>query len=215
MQGTFLDDVLDAVDAAAKRAAKASVHRVGWIRGLQPPSVCFVREGTQIHHPRSALRRDLTDMHQERYPTERQGASVGYSQYAMVVKASVLTNEDHMQLVGIRHGLQTWPGSGPCPCCRLPDSHDGDIFACPAAWVYAQHHVHDLARVLPILYTPWRRCWPTDRGLLVLYSPRPFLLRVARDASPPTSSPMWGLPEVPVYSMGHTGGRDASTLRLW
>ena len=158
MRGTFLDDILDAVDAAAKRAAKASVHRVGWIRGLQPPSVCFVREGTQIHHPKSALRRDLTNMHQERYPTERQGASVGYSQYAMVVKASVLTNEDHMQLVGIRHGLQTWPGSGPCPCCRLPDSHGRDIFACPAAWVYTQHHVHNLARVLPILYTPWRRC---------------------------------------------------------
>ena len=95
MQGTFLDEILDAVDAAAKRAAKASVHRVGWIRGLQPPSVCFVREGTQIHHPKSALRRDLTNMHQGRYPTERQGASVGYSQYAMVVKASVLTNEDH------------------------------------------------------------------------------------------------------------------------
>ena len=57
--GTWLDALLDQVDAAAGRSADSCLAMVGWLSPIQEPRICFSHAGLQVHdalpHARCAL----------------------------------------------------------------------------------------------------------------------------------------------------------------
>ena len=79
-------------------------------------------------------------------------------------------------------------------------------------WPYWLHHAYNLARVIPTIYDGWSRCLPTELGVLVLYPPGSFCIRVTAAAEDPAEGKLPGLPPpFPVYAFGYTGDITSAT----
>ena len=210
VQGTLLDDLLDVADAAAKKGAADACLKVGYLVGLQFPQAVVTRQGRQVHTLRSRLMSDLEVWYHGRHVPSQPMPHFG--QYAEVVCHAGITIEDHTLLLAIRHGVLFTKPTTPCiPCGEHPD-HRASITSCAMAWLYWLHHAYNPARVIPTVYDVWHLRVPMEFGVLVLYPPGCFLLRVVEWAQDPSTSTVRGLPDpFPVFSIGHTGDVTRAT----
>lgn len=75
-------------------------------------------------------------------------------------------------------------------------------------WLYWLHMHYEVARVVPLIYTPWQYSVPTEHGGLILYASSPVLIRVGYHATKVSLHPFqpsgW-LSRVPVMHIGRTG----------
>ena len=61
--GTWLDALLDQVDAAAGRSANGCPATVGWLSPLQEPRICFSHTGLQVNDALPHARRAVLVSH--------------------------------------------------------------------------------------------------------------------------------------------------------
>ena len=197
--GTWLDALLDQVDAAAGRVADTCPDAVGWLSPLQEPRVCFSHAGIQIHDALPYARRALLASHHAyaKAPPPQRHPALG--EYAAAVSHGLLTWGDHLAATGIRLSLFP-PKNTPCPLCLLPAPGD-HILSYPLDPLLRAHYHRWLAARLSQRCHAWRHCAPTAWGTLVLWGDEPFLLAV--DGSPIHSA-------VTTYTIGRLGAISPS-----
>ena len=127
--GTWLDALLDQVDAAAGRAAVNCPATVGWLSPLQDPRVCFSHAGLQVHDALPHARRALLASHHAYAKTPPPQRHPALGEYATAVGHGLLTWGDHLTVTGIRLSLFP-PKNTPCPLCLLP-APGGHVLSCP------------------------------------------------------------------------------------
>ena len=140
---TWLNALLDQVDAAARRVAVTCPDTVGWLSPLQEPRVRFSHAGLQVHDALPHARRSLLASHHayaKAPPPQRHPA---LSEYATVVSHGLLTWGDHLAATGIRLSLFP-PKDTPCPLCLLP-AHGDHILSCPLDPLLRAHYHRWLA----------------------------------------------------------------------
>jgi hypothetical protein len=212
IEGTMLDDLLDVADSEAKIGASLASPTVGYFAGLQPPMAVVTRQGRQVHDLRLRIMTDLEGWYHNRHSPAL--ALPHFAQYAEMVSHTDITMEDHAQVLAIRHGVLSVQKGTECVLCRGSPKHRGLVPSCPMAWLYWMHHAYNLARVIPTIYDGWSRCIPTELGVLVLYPPGSFCVRVAAEAERPSEAKFAGFPApLPVFVVGHTGDITSGTHR--
>ena len=174
--GTWLDALLDQVDAAAGQAAVNCPDTVGWLSPLQDPRVCFSHAGLQVHDTLPHARRALIVSHHAYAKTPPPQRHPALSEYATAVSHGLLTRGDHLTVTGIRVSLFP-PRDTPCPLCLLPAPRD-HVLSCPLDPLLRAHYHRWLAARLSQRCRAWRHCTPTAWGTLVLWGDEPFLLAV-------------------------------------
>ena len=192
--GTWLDALLDQVDAAAGQTAVNCPATVGWLSPLQDPRVCFSHAGLQVHDAIPHARRALIASHHTyaKTPPPRRHPALG--EYATAVGHGLLTWGDHLMVTGIRLSLFP-PRDTPCPLCLLPAPGD-HVLSCPLDPLLRAHYHQWLAARLSQRCRAWRHCTPTAWGALVLWGDEPFLLAV--DGSPTHGT-------ITTYTVGRLG----------
>ena len=117
--GTWLDTLLDQVDAAAGQAAVNCPATVGWLSPLQEPRVCFSHAGLQVHDALPHARRALVASHHAYAKTPPPQRHPALGEYATAVGHGLLTWGDHLTVTGIRLCLFP-PGTRPAPSVPCP-----------------------------------------------------------------------------------------------
>ena len=210
--GTLLDELLDIADEKAKLGAEGACPRVGYLAGLQGAQAVVTRQGRQVHGLRSRLMSDLETWYHARHVPAHPLRHFG--QYAEVVCNSGITIEDHTLLLAVRHGVLNTNPAAECVLCTERPDHRACLGSCPMSWLYWLHHTYNLARAVPTIFDAWHLCVPMEVGLLFLYPPGCFALRVVEWALDPSTGSVRGLPDsFPVFSIGHTGDVTTATHR--
>ena len=192
--GTWLDAMLDWVDAAAARVAVTCPDSVGWLSPLQGPRVCFSNTGLQVHDALPHARRAPLASHHAYAKTPPPQRHPALGEYTTAVGHGLLTWGDHLTTTGI--GLSLFPPKDtPRPLCVLPALGD-HILSCPLDPLLRAHYHRWLVSRLSKRCRAWRHCAPTAWGTLVLWADEPFLLAV--DGSPAHDT-------VPTYTVGRLG----------
>ena len=157
--GTWVDALLDQVDAAAGRVAVTCSDTVGWLSPLQEPRVCFSHAGLQVHDaPPHACRALLASHHAyAKAPPSQCHPALG--EYATAVNHGLLRWGDHLTTTGIRLSLFP-PKDTPCPLCLLPAP--GDLVrSCAHDPLLRAHYHRWLASRLSQRCRAWSHCAPT------------------------------------------------------
>ena len=141
--GTWLDALLDQVDAAAGRTAVTCRDTVGWLSPLQEPRVCFSHAGLQVHDALPHARRALLASHHAYAKAPPPLRHPALSEYATAVSHGLLTWGDHLTATGIRLSLFP-PKDTPCPLCLLPAPGD-HVLSCPLDPLLRAHYHRSLA----------------------------------------------------------------------
>ena len=204
IEGTLLDDLLDVTDSEAKIGASLAAPTVGYLVGLQPPLAVVTRQGRQVHDLRLQIMSDLEVWYHNRHVPSL--ALPHFSQYAEMVSHTDITMEDHAQVLAIRHGVLSEHKGTPYLLCHGSPRHRTSVPACPIAWLYWIHHAYNLARVIPTIYDGWSRCVPTELGVLVLYPPRSFCIKVAAEAGRPAEGKFFSFPAQLPFMLSVTQG---------
>ena len=122
--------------------------------------------------------------------------------------------ENHTRVLAIRHGVLSAKKGTQCLLCHGSSQYRGSIGSCPMAWLYWLHHAYNLSRVIPTIYGAWSLRIPMELGVLVLYPPGSFCIRIMASAVDPAPGTIPGLPTpFPVHALGHTGDVTGATHR--
>ena len=205
ISGSFLDTALDLADRTAKMTAQAAQPQLGWLEDLQPPMVCFTKQGRQYHNPVSQLLKDLhLYIHQ---PTSiHRPKPVDLQIYTETYDKGELPWSFHLHITSIRLKAWHFPPTDKCHMCAasLTPSHYWE--ECPLrTWYFCTHH-YQLASRLPGLYAPWREVTPLQQGVLIRYEGSHFLLTVSPTPEDPVDIDLF--PNhilVPQISISHLG----------
>ena len=170
--GTWLDALLDQVDAAAGRSTESCPATVGWLSPIQEPRICF-SAGLQVHdalpHARGAL---LVSHHASaKSPPPQRNPALG--EYTIAVSHGLLSWGDHLTVTGLRLSMFP-PRDTPCPLCLLPDPGD-HVLSCPLDPLLRAHYHRWLAARLSQRCHAWRHCTPTAWGVLILWGNEPWM----------------------------------------
>ena len=178
--GTWLDALLDHVDAAAGRSAEGCPATVGWLSPIQEPRICFSHAGLQVHDALPHARRALLVSHHAsaKSPPPQRNPALG--EYTIAISHGLLSWGDHLTATRLRLSLFP-PRDTPCPLCLLRDPGD-HVLSCPLDPLLRAHYHRWLAARLSQRCHAWRHCTPTAWGVLILWGNEPFLLAV--DGSP-------------------------------
>ena len=170
---TWLDALLDQVDAGAARSAESCSSMVGWLTPIHEPRICFSHAGLQVHdalpHPRRAL---LVSHHTSAKspPPQRNPALIVCT---TAVSHGLLSWGNHLAVTGLRLSLFP-PGAHIAPSASYQSlattSHLAHLTLCSASTTIGG------SRLLSKRCHAWCHCAPTAWGFLVLWGNEPFLL---------------------------------------
>ena len=120
LQGTFLDEVLERVNAYAKDVALQQRPAPGWIAGLREPIVCFVDTSAprpyQVHDPLPLFRHRLCRYLREAVSLPPIEDNPCHAFYSDLVIKGFLTWGVHLMVVAIRHDVGA-ASDAVCPFC--------------------------------------------------------------------------------------------------
>ena len=142
--GTFLDSLLNEADGEAKKQASRARPKVGWIRGLQAPQVCFTHNDVQVHNLDRLVEvsaRRLWDLHME---APEQGGRKSLAVYHAIMERGLVRWGAHLRTMARREGLGHTGDERPCPAClqRVGARHWASAWSTPSctyAWTRCVH----------------------------------------------------------------------------
>ena len=108
---TWLDALLDQVDAAARRSAESCPATVGWLSPIQEPRICFSHAGLQVHDALPHARRALLVPHHAsaKSPPPQRNPALG--ECTIAVSHGLLSWGNHLAVTGLCLSLSPPPGT--------------------------------------------------------------------------------------------------------
>ena len=214
--GTWLDVLLDQVDAAAGRSGTSSPTTMGWLS--QEPRICFSHAGLQVHDALPQARRALFVSHHASAQSPPPQRNLVLGDYTIAVSHGLLSWSDHLTVTGLRLSLT------PPPETRLALSASYPTLATTSYPAHltlysAPTTIGRLAARLSQRCHAWRHCVLKAWGVLILWGNKPFLLAVdgslAHETLPPYTIGRLGAISPPHRdALRHQGLRPADLRRL-